>query len=218
MRFLSVFLTSLILLQFTACAPHVAGLRHDESFNYDSVVNGGIAIAGVSATFTEFPDGQKNQLAEIFRRAIIDKREGYRVLPAGLLEQRMGDGYSVMLDNFHDGAVISPEDIALLQQKQIPARYLLLSRIENHAVRENRNNTPVYDDNDKATDRVTVTLQTIADITAFSSIYDLQKGVSVWSGSITQNITKENSFETYAGSSYKKHWKMQLQLYYSAVS
>lgn len=205
MRFLSLLALSLLLSLLSACAPQVAGLQHDQSFSHQSVMQGGMAIASVSATYTELTPEHQNQLAEVFRRAVVDARKEYRVVPAGQLEQHLGSAsYKTLIKNFQSGGVLSPADLSMLKEKATPARYLLLSRLENYSTRENREEYLVNDDKGKATDRANVSLQSIGEVTAFSNIYDLQQGNSVWSGSITQEMSNTSNFETYAGSSFKK--------------
>ena len=61
---------------------------------------GGLAIAGVTSTFAEFPPEQQNQLAEVFHRAIVDEREEFRLVSPGALKQKVGKEYPSILRIF----------------------------------------------------------------------------------------------------------------------
>lgn len=200
-------LLSLIFLLLCACAPRMAGLQHDESFDYNAAVAGGIAVAGVTSTFAEFPPDQQNQLAEIFRRTIIDEREKYRLLSPGVLGQKLGKEYPDVLEQFRASGALGLTELSVLQKSNIPARYLLMTRIEKHSNSQDREESAVYNDKGKETNKAQVSLQSIAEVAAFASIYDLKRGVSVWSGSLTQRKTNENTFETYRGGSLEKMLK-----------
>ncbi|MGV6816896.1 MAG: hypothetical protein ACWA44_06450 [Thiotrichales bacterium] len=205
MRKLLSFLLLPLLFLISACAPHVAGLQHDESFNHPSLAQGGIVVAGVSATFKTLPPEQENQMAEQFRRAIVDARKDYRVISAGQLQQHLGaERYHSLIEHFKASGVLSPADLAALKKSALPAQYILMSRLEDFSTRENREETPIFDDKGKPTDRVTVELQSIGAATGFANIYDIHKGASVWSGSITQEVTNTSSFTSYAGTNFKK--------------
>jgi hypothetical protein len=202
-QFLVLGLVIVLLIQVSACTPRVAGLQHDESFHYGAVMAGGLAIAGVTSTFAEFPPEQQNQLAEVFHRAIVDEREEFRLVSPGALKQKIGKEYPNILENFRVSATLGPNDLSLLQKAKIPARFLIMSRVEKHESHQTRDESSVYEDK-KETDRVRVSMQSITEVTAFSNIYDLQRGVSVWSGSITQTERNENTFEPYRGDNPKK--------------
>lgn len=195
----------LVAILVSSCAAHVSGLQHDQSFNYKSVQTGGIAVGGVASIGVDASPSELKYYAELYRREIVEERREFQVAAAGDVAYALGDSYPAMMASFSADGVLNAQQLEQLRQAPLTAEYVIFSRIEDHNIEENRSESPVFDkDGKEVKNRINVSLNTVASITAFSRIYDRLTGKSVWSGSVTQNKTNENSFESYNGSSFKK--------------
>lgn len=195
----------ILIASLVGCAAHVSGLQHDKSFNYNAVKAGGIAVGGVTSIIDQVSEQELNYFGELYRRQIVEERGEFRVVPVGKIANGLGDDYQPLMEGFRAHGVVDEKSVSQLRQLNLPAQYVIFSRIEDHYVEENNSESPVFDkDGKEVKNKTNVTLSTVANVTAFTRIYDRQTGKSVWSGSVTQSKTNENSFESYSGSSFKK--------------
>jgi hypothetical protein len=187
--FFSVTTTLFGLTLLSACTPKMNGLYQDPSFTYESMSQQGIAIGGVST-----PEDKANnttvvslraELSELFREAIINQRPGIILMPAGDIAQALGPKYEPMMAYYSYRDVAADEYLKLIQSNTQHIRYVVFANIPTNSVGQSRS------DDDSG-----VYYQSYRNMTVSVKIYDLATSQIVWSGSLSESASTQNTYRT----------------------
>lgn len=193
-----LFLLFAMVSVLIGCAARVDGLVHDKSFDYHAAVGGRLALVGVVSSVEPLSAAERSRHSELFRREILAEHKQYEVVSAGQVARKLGLHYTTMLDGYRDTATLADDDFARLQAANLKARYLVLARIDQNAVSQDRseNRQQRYDKKGKPNGEVvTVAYNTQRAVATLVTIYDVKTRQSVWSGSVAQQQSNSNRRE-----------------------
>jgi hypothetical protein len=193
---LVVFPMMLCVLLVCSCATKIQGLVADPSFNYGTVMHGGIAVGGVVSSVEQLPAAERSRYAGYFRRAFMDKAPKLPLVTSGHVATQMGQAnYQQMLDYFRINATLSPEILKQAKDANVGAAYIALARIDMDSVTysDEQTESQVEDSKGKKKTQYTLTYRTKREMSVYVSIFDLAQGRSVWSGSVDKSDEDSNS-------------------------
>ena len=179
----------------TGCATKVAGLKADDSFNYQSVTNGRLAIGGVTA-FAALAPEVKAQYANLLQTNIQELRGAYELVPTAAVKAQMGDdAYAQLMERYGTMGSLDEGAIGALQAVKA-ARYVAFALVESDTVKNDRQELPKRDSKGKAIgNRREVHKTSVRTVTASLQIYDVAEGKRVWSGSLTKTARNANVYD-----------------------
>src|SRR5579859_3879678 len=98
---------ALLGLAYVGCATKVAGLKQSNTFVYPSIVQGKIAVGGVTSAVDTLEESRRNSLANLLRTELLEERKDYNVIPVGTVANKLGKSkYNEILEAFRlDGIV-----------------------------------------------------------------------------------------------------------------
>ena len=191
---LSTVLILLVSALFTGCATKALGVKADSSFTFSAITDGKMAVGGVVSLSTS-NDGDETSFANLLRTQLLEYREKYTVNPAGAVANKVGnDEYKKILDNYRNNGVLSDAEIKTIGSKLQGTRYVIFARIESDDTTRNRSENLTKDKNGKVVSRK-INAETKRDVMASFNVYDLNKGVPAWSGTMKTSDKKSKSYD-----------------------
>ena len=198
---LSIFVLSGLVLSGCATIPEVINLKKDESFTHDEIVAGMMGAGGVISVVSDLDESESSKYATILRDSFLSIKEDFVILPVEEIVQRLGnDLYQTILNDYKESGELNSEFLKELEFCQNAFRFLMLVRIIENEVTEKtekcpRPEIPLQTDlkGNPIVKKFAVRLITTRHIRVSLDIYDLKKGISVWSGIINESISKERT-------------------------
>lgn len=182
----------------SSCATRVKGLYCDPGFTYPAVVSGRMVVGGVTSALNPLPPATRNLYGNILSREFLDEQENFRILPSSRLASLIGsENLNRLLDEYRVYGQLSDAWLQELRPAVREARYLMLARIEKDDIQNERSDETVYDKDGKSVeDRRKITLKTERTVGASLGIYDLDRGIEVWRGTVEKSATRKTNYET----------------------
>ncbi len=196
----------LAALLLGGCATPVSGLRHDPSFDWPALARGGIAVVGITSLLSPLAEGEESLYRDTLSRALRDHAPELRVVQPAAAGERLDEATRArLLDAFRRHADLERGQIATLADSlATTARYAVLARLESDSVHQQRSDSeqeltaPIAGDDKRhrPTGEVEVVLELYARRSGSVAlqVYDLERRQSVWSGAISQNVTRRNEY------------------------
>ena len=183
-------------LGLAGCATKVTGLKQSESFQYQNVLNGKIAVGGVVSAIDELKTKQQMTYGNILKRQILEERKDFNVASPGLVRRKVGKtAYKNMLVELQDNGSLSPNTIANLKEKVPGKRYIVFARIESNDTDKNRQQIEKTDKEGNGTGAYRITTSARRTIIAQMQIVDLLEKNLAWSGSVTKTLSNASNFD-----------------------
>jgi len=192
----------LLMALLGGCAAHVSGLQQDASFTYAAVLQGRMAVVGVTELEAPLSAEDTSYYADHLLRDLRDERKHFPLVPAGRVREALGeDDYLPMLDRYRSHGVLAIADLRLLRARLSGVRYAAVARIEGNQVsrdhQESESEVTRYDKERKKeipTGKVEaeVSFNVQRRISASLTVYDLTSGRAVWNGAVTQSRSRSN--------------------------
>ena len=198
---LSIFVLSGLVLSGCAAMPEIINLKQDESFTHDEIVAGMMGVGGVVSIVNDLDESESSKYAGILKESFLSVRKEFVILPVEEVVQRIGnDHYQTILDDYQFTGKLNLDFLKKLESSQTAFRYLLLVRIIENEVTETKEKVPrpeIPPQWDKKGNpivkEIAVELIATRRIRVSLDIYDLKKGIPVWSGIINESKSKERT-------------------------
>lgn len=191
-RLLLIALTGLI----GACTPGIDGLVHDKSLTRQSLLQGGITIAGISAKAGILKEGHQDTYSERLKMAMQDELKGLAISSENeLLYAMKREDHALIMEEFSQRGTLSAANINRLKNK-LTNRYVALTRIDSNTVNNERSNQlETLDRNGKVMRPASTTSKSTRTIYTRLYLFDLQTGKRVWGGSIHMSRNSSRNYE-----------------------
>ena len=198
---LSTFVLSGLVLSGCATIPEIINLKQDESFTHDEIVSGMMGVGGVVSVVNDLDESVSSKYAGILKESFLSVRKEFVILPVEDVVQWIGnDNYQTILDDYEFTGKLNLDFLKKLESSQTSFRYLLLVRIIENEVTESREKVPrpeIPPQWDKKGNpivkEIAVELIATRRIRVSLDIYDLKKGIPVFSGIINESKSKERT-------------------------
>jgi len=198
---LSIFVLSGLVLSGCAAKPKIINLKQDESFTHDEIVNATMGVGGVVSIVNDLDESVSSKYAGILKESFLSVRKEFVILPVEDVVQWIGnDNYQTILDDYQYTGKLNLDFLKKLESSQTAFRYLLLVRIIENEVTETREKVPrpeIPPQWDKKGNPIVkkIAVESIATrrIRVSLDIYDLKKGIPVFSGIINESKSKERT-------------------------
>ncbi len=192
---------SFLVLSGCATIPGIINLKQDESFSHDEIVGGMMGVGGVVSIVNDLDESESSKYADILRDSFLSVRKEFVILPVEEVVQWIGnDHYQTILHDYKYTGELNLDFLKKLEPFQTPFRYLLLVRIIENEVFETKEKyprpeiPPQWDlKGNPIVKEIAVELITTRRIRVSLDIYDLKKGIFVWSGIINESKSKKRT-------------------------
>lgn len=178
----------------------------------DSVVfENSVAVLGVVAAEKPLSGFKRKELTSKLEAQVRAHQSTMSVLPHNELRQHLiGDGYStqdrhaILMGQYKLYGELTRENLAMIRQAKLPARYVLLARLEKDSTAKFRetNNFVRNSRGELVTDRSEVTLIHQRTVQVSAKTYDIVTGRLVWAQTYTSQPESKKMFTEYTGSSF----------------
>jgi len=192
----------ILILLLVGCKTEVVGLQQDQSFTYDSALQGAFVAAAVTSLADDLNDRQRMLYSEILAREFVDERPEFTLFRSGVLISSYSlQQYRAWLNNYQLSGEIADTFANAIRKTYPHARFVILCRIEENRVAQHHSETET-DVADSEEDRkkgefefvqVDVTLTTSRQVGATLSIFELQQNKVVWSGYVAKSEANSSS-------------------------
>ena len=193
----------LSILVFSGCAtiPKINNLKQDKSFTPDEIVAGRLGVGGVVSIVNDLDDSARRQYSDILRKSLLSVRKEYVILPVEEVAKWIEkDHYQAILNDYKYTGELSLNLLKKLASSQTAFRYLLLIRIIENEITKTREKSPRPEippqwdlEGNPVVKEIAVELTTSRRIRVSLDIYDLEKEILVWHGTINENKSKERT-------------------------
>ena len=198
---LSMFVLSGLVLSGCAAMPEIINLKQDESFTHHEIVAGMMGVGGVVSIVNDLDESESSKYAGILKESFLSIRKEFVILPVEDVLQWIGnDHYQTILDDYQYTGKLNLDFLKKLESSQNSFRYLLLVRIIENEVTETREKVPrpeippQFDlEGNPIVKEIAVDLIATRRIRVSLDIYDLKKGLPVWSGIINESKSKKRT-------------------------
>ncbi len=198
---LSMFVLSGLVLSGCAAMPEIINLKQDESFTHDEIVVGMMGVGGVVSIVNDLDESESSKYAGILKESFLSIRKEFVILSVEDVLQWIGnDHYHMILHDYKYTGKLNLDFLKKLESSPNPFRYLLLVRIIENEVTETREKVPrpeippQFDlEGNPIVKEIAVDLIATRRIRVSLDIYDLKKGLPVWSGIINESKSKQRT-------------------------
>ena len=205
-RFCHVALLMLLLYGCTVSHTDIT-LYQDRGFTYESLVAGGLAVGGVVSAVDRLEGEARIRYAEMLRKRIAERCPGLEIYRVEKVLDTTGEAYYpyvYVADEYRRTGNLSPVTLGILRKLVAVPRYIVLARIIENRVTEQRNEytedleklyEPIEDGKDKK-GRVShevvvwVELSTTRNMTVEIDLFDISKKRRVLNTVIKDNATR----------------------------
>jgi len=192
---------SFLVLSGCATIPGIINLKQDESFTHDEIVGGMMGVGGVVSIVNDLDESESSKYAGILRDSFLSVRKEFVILPVEEVVQWIGnDHYKTILHDYKYTGELNLDFLKKLESSQTAFRYLLLVRIIENEVTETKEKCPRPEippqwdlEGNPIVKEIAVELITTRRIRISLDIYDLKKGIPVWSCIINESKSKERT-------------------------
>jgi len=193
------------LLLVSACTTYTPPDAGGSAVSSDSVI-----VLGVVSSDPPLSAFKRKEYADRLEAQIRTHQSRYNVVAGNdwrrYVNQRGGDSgnLSLVLGQYRLYGKLNAENLAILQRQGLPARYVVVARIENNETRKFReiNNYLRNNRGELLTDRREVALIHQREVQVATQVYDLVNGGLVWSEYYTSKPEAKNVYVEYTGSSF----------------
>lgn len=174
------------------------------------VFDNGVAVLGVVSAVKPLTGFERKELTNKLEAQIRAHQSSMTVLPHNELRRYLrGDDVSVqdrhqiLMGQYKLYGELTRANMAMIRQTPLPARYVLLARIENNSTQRRRktNNLVRNSRGELLSDRSEVTLISERTVQVSAKTYDTLTGRLVWSQTYTSKPQATRTFTKYTGSS-----------------
>lgn len=193
----------LFFLVLSGCAtiPEIINLKQDESFTHDEVVGSIMGVGGVVSIVNGLDESESSKYAGILKESFLLVKKDFVIMPVEDVAQQIGnDHYQTVLYDYKCTGKLNLDFLKKLEPSQTAFRYLLLARIIENKVTETKERCPRPEIPPKwdlkgnpIVKDIAVKIITARRISVSLDIYDLNKGIPVWSGMINESKSKERT-------------------------
>lgn len=171
-------------------------LEQSASFNLPNVVNGRLAVGGVSAASGPIAESARQSYSSLLRRALVEQREDYPVLPAEEVQERLGVMYGPIERELQNKGELGEVSLAVLRKELADSRYIAFVRIDNNEVVRDRSETADKDSSGTVIEGSRKVIATAnRNITASLTIYDLRLGEVAWRGTVSKKLGSSKQYD-----------------------
>ena len=200
-RFKAFCLLSILLFSGCATIPKIINLKQDKSFTHDEIVAGRLGVGGVVSLSNDLAQSVSRKYAGIVRDSFLSEKKELVILPIEEVVQRMEqDYYSKVLQNYKYTGEFNIASLKKLASAQTEFRYLLLVRIIENEIIKTREKSPKPEvppqwdlEGNPVIKEIAVELITTRRIRVSLDIYDLEKEILVWHGTINETQSKQRT-------------------------
>lgn len=181
--------------------PGVMGLHKDHDFTYQAILDGGMAIGGVSSTamHEQIDDSTSGVLSERLRSELSMQRETYSISPVSVFRDSLGqEGYRALLDDYQINESLDSLWLEKISSK-MQSRYMILVLLRANMLIRNR-----MDISKKEEEYKKIRSESERRIRMLMHVYDLHKKCIAWSGEFL--VSKKNQKE-YGGKRKKSRFQ-----------
>jgi len=180
-----------VSLLLSGCATRVVGLRKSESFNFQNVKTGRMAIGGVASVVEPLKPRMRSTYGNLLKTQMIEERKTIPVLSVGSFQKKIGsDQYSQLMNEYEELGTINTTWIKKIKAKYKRGRFVVFALIESNDIDFARDSRSGYDDSS----REYVEAKASRTISASLQVLDLQAEEVAWSGSITKTVANTNNY------------------------
>ncbi|MBI5816493.1 MAG: hypothetical protein HZB29_12880 [Nitrospinae bacterium] len=201
---------ALILSSFLAilsgCVTYVENMRAAPSFTYASVAADGMAVGGVTSSFTNLDARRGAEYSNLLYHSFIEERKDIYVLGQPVTEGMTGPHLlRQALDSFRAKGFVESATLWDIRQRLTGARFLIVASFAGDDTRRNRDltidKTKDKNDKNKEIEVRKARYNVHRSVTVDMAIYDLALGTEAWGGRVTKSHTntKEYSHTAYNG-------------------
>ena len=135
------YIALLMLLLYGCTVSHTdIDFIHKEGFAYEALVAGGLAVGGVVSTVDRLDEETRVRYAEILRKGIAEGCAELEVYPVEEVLKPPGDAYyTYVIDEYRRTGNLSHRTLGILHKLIPVSRYIVLARIVENTVTEQRN-------------------------------------------------------------------------------
>ena len=192
---------SFLVLSGCATIPEIINLKQDESFTHDEIVGGMMGVGGVVSIVNDLDESESSKYAGILRDSFLSVRKEFVILPVEEVLQWIGNNnYQTILHDYKYTGELNLDFFKRLESSQTVFKYLLLVRIIENEVTETKKKCPRPEippqwdlEGNPIVKEIAVELITTRRIRASLDIYDLKKGIPVWSGIVNESKSKKRT-------------------------
>jgi len=189
-------LLALISGFISACTPGIDGLVHDKSLSSQSLQQGGIAIAGLSAKSGVLSASHTEAYSEQLKQALQSELKALRIVSENeLLYTLKRDEHALVMDEFSRRASLSAANINRLKGAT-KSRYIALAQVDSNTLSNKRTNQlESLDRYGKVIRPASTISETTRTIYSRLYLFDLHSGKRVWGGSIHLSRSANRRYE-----------------------
>jgi len=181
--------------------PEIINLKQDESFTHDEIVAGMMGVGGVVSIVNDLDESESSKYAGILKESFLSVRKEFVILPVEEVVQWIGNGhYHTILHDYKYTGKLNLDFLKKFKSSQNPFRYLLLARIIENEITKTREEVPrpeippQWDSKgNPIVKEIAVELTATRRMMVSLDIYDLKKGLPVWSGIINESKSKQRT-------------------------
>ncbi len=191
----------------TSCATKIAGLTHDPSFTYDTIVSSKIMVGGVASIVNNISATTTIAYSDILRSQFTKQRKELNVVSSRKLVSKLGrKKYDRLMSEHRETGALSSSSLGVVRSKFKGVRYVIFARIEKNETERNIKTRDIYETK-KMPNGKKIKVKKGYDITYYSRrkasvslyIYDLDMGKSVWGGSVNKTVSNSNLYQIRPG-------------------
>ncbi len=174
----------------SGCTAHMSGLTVNRYFTEESLLQGGLIWAGITAADKKWSSEEQEQYWQIVADAITRKRPDIPLRSPQRIIRKLGEAlFSDILHDFSTDGELSHNSLTILQSSASGTRYILFSRIvKDRILHHHRSEVETGDPKQQ----YTTVYETVRETAVYSRIFDLTTLMPVWSGTILKKFSKTN--------------------------
>jgi hypothetical protein len=192
---------SFLVLSGCSTIPEITNLKQHESFTHNEIVGATMGVGGIVSMVNDLDESVSSQYAGILKESFLSIRKEFVIMPVEDVAQRIGnDHYQTILHDYKYTGKLNIDLLKKLEPSRTAFRYLLLVCIIENEVTETKEKCPRPEippqwdlKGNPIVKEIAVELITTRRIRVSLDIYDVKKGIPVWSGIINESKSKERT-------------------------